>query len=405
MATYSYNFPVLITAQGLQPVAPANILTQLTANVALTNPGYTNNLPGSLIEDVSSTDVAAIALCNQAQIDLGNSLSPNGSNQPLLLQLGTVAGIPMGTPTFVNVGVTFTGTPGYLVTQGTLVSDGTYTYSTNAPVIVPSSGPSAVVTAIAVNSSQTVVPGASTVTAIRTSVPGSYTLTVTNPSAGNPATAVESWQSYRARVLQGGLAACVGTARFIKTLSGQVPGIVPRLINVQQASPGIRVIIGGTFDPYVMALAILQSVADPSELVGSAVSSGRNVTANVIDYPDIYTVEWVSPPAQVVTMTVTWNTSASSFSGGAAFPSLTIAPMAAYINALSVSQPINLLELTAIFQQSIAAVLDPNLLTRLVFSVFINSTLTPPATGYSSIAGDPESYFTCAATAITVVQG
>lgn len=404
MAAYSYNFPVIITAQGLQPVAPADILAQLTANVSLTNPGYTNNLPASLIEDVSSTDVEAIALCNQAQIDLGNSLTVNGSNQPLLLQLGTVAGIPMGTPTFVNVGVQFTGTAGYLVTKGTLVSDGTYTYATNAATIVPSSGPSALVTAIAVNSSQTVVPAAGTVTMVRTSVPSSYTLTVTNPAAGNPATAVESWQSYRARVLQAGLAAGVGTARFIKTLVGQVPGIVPRLIGVQQASPGIRVIVGGAFDPYQMALAILQSVADPSELVGHA-AGGSNVTANVIDYPDIYTVEWVSPPAQVVTMTVTWNTSATNFSGGSAFPTLTMAPMAAYINALTVGQPINLLELTAIFQQAIAAVLDPNLLTRLVFSVFINGTLTPPASGYSSIPGDPESYFTCAANAITVVQG
>ena len=404
MASYSYNFPVLITAQGLQPVAPANILAQLTANVALTNPGYTNNLPGSLIEDVASTDVAAIALCNQAQIDLGNSLTPNGANQPLLLQIGTATGIPMGTPTFVNVGVQFSGTAGYLVAKGTLVSDGTYTYATNASTIIPSSGPSSVVTAVAVNTSQTVVPAANTVTAVRTSVPASYTLTVTNPSAGNPATPVESWQSYRSRVLQGNLAACVGTARFIKTLVGQVSGIVPRLICVQQASPGIRVIVGGTFDPYQMALAILQSVADPSELVGAA-AGGTTVTTNVIDYPDIYTVTSVTPVAQVVTMTVTWNTSAASFSGGSSFPTLTIAPMAAYINALATAQPINLLELTAIFQQAVASVLDPNLLTRLVFSVYINGTLTPPASGYSSIAGNSEGYFTCAATGITVVQG
>ena len=404
MATYSYNFPVLVTAQGLQPVAPANILSQLTANVALTNPGYTNNLPGSLIEDVSSTDVAAIALCDQARVDLGNSLTPNGSNQPLLLQIGTVSGIPMGTPTFVNVGVQFSGTAGYLVPKGTLVSDGTYTYATNATTIIPSSGPSSVVTAIAVNTSQTAVPGAGTVTIMRTSVPSSYTVTVTNPSGGNPAAPVESWQSYRARVLQGNLAACVGTARFIKTLVGQVPSIVPRLIGVQQASPGIRVIVGGTFDPYQMALAILQSVADPSELVGAA-AGGTTVTTNVIDYPDIYTVTSVTPVAQTVTMTVTWNTSATNFSGGSSFPTLTIAPMAAYINALTVAQPINLLELTAIFQQAIAAVLDPNLLTRLVFSVYINGTLTPPATGYSSIAGNSEGYFTCAATGITVVQG
>src|SRR6185312_2109718 len=147
MATYSYNFPVIITAQGLQPQSPASLLSQLTNNVALTNPGYTNNLPLSLIEDVSSTDVAAIALCDQARVDLGNSLTPNAANEPLLLQIGATVGLPMGTPSFVNVGVEVSGTAGYVVTQGAIVSDGTYSYQTQAPVIVPTSGWSSTVLA------------------------------------------------------------------------------------------------------------------------------------------------------------------------------------------------------------------------------------------------------------------
>lgn len=404
MATYSYNFPVVITAQGLQPQTPASLLSQLTSNVALTNPGYTNNLPGSLIEDISSTDVAAIALCDLAKVDLVNSLNANAANEPLLIQLGQVAGVPMGTPSFVNVGVEFSGTAGYLVTKGTIVSDGTYSYATQAPVIIPSSGPSSVVTAIALNSSQTAVPVANSVTQLKTSVPSGYTVTVTNPVAGNPSQAAETFQSYRGRVLQANLAASVGTGRYIKTLVGAVPGIVPRLIGVQQASPGIRVIVGGSPDPYQLALAILQSVADPSELVGHA-AGGTTVTTNVVDYPDTYSVVSVAPVAQTVTMTVTWNTSLTSFSGGSAFPSLTVGPLAAYINQLYVGQPINLLEMTYIFQQAIAGTLDPNLLTRLVFSIYINATLTPPAAGYSDIPGDAEGYFTCATSGVTVVQG
>lgn len=401
--SYSYNFPVVITAQGLQPQTPASLLSQLTSNVALTNPGYTSNLPGSLIEDISSTDVAAIALCDLARVDLVNSLNPYVANEPLLIQLGQVAGVPMGTPSYVNVGVQFSGTTGYIVTQGTIVSDGTYSYATQSPVIIPSSGPSSLVTAIAVNSSQTAVPAAGVVTQLKTAVPAGYTVTVTNPSAGNPAQAAETFQSYRGRVLQAGLAASVGTARYIKTLVGAVPGVTPRLISVQQASPGIRVIVGGG-DPYQLALAILQSVADPSELVGHA-AGGTDVTTNVVDYPDIYSVISVTPVSQTITMTVTWNTSLSNFAGASAFPSLTAAPLAAYINQLVVGQPINLLEMTYIFQQAIAGTLDPNLLTRLVFSVYINGTLTPPASGYSDIPGNAEGYFTCAASGVTVVQG
>jgi hypothetical protein len=406
MATYSYNFPVIITAQGLQPQTPASLLSQLTANVALTNPGYKNNLPGSLIEDVSSTDVAAIALCDQARVDLGNSLTPNAANEPLLLQIGATVGLPMGTPSFVNVGVQVSGTAGYVVTQGAIVSDGTYSYQTQAPVIVPTSGWSSTVLAIALNSSQSVVPAANTVTQLKTSVPSGYTVNVNNPAAGNPAQPPETFQSYRARVLQANLAASVGTGRYIKTLVGAVPGVTPRLIAVQQASGGgIRVIVGGSGDPYQVALAILQSVADPSQLVGH-VAGGTTVTTNVVDYPDTYSIVSVMPAAQVVTsLVVTWNTSLTSFSGGGAFPTLTIAPLAAYINQLIVGQPMNLLEMQAIFQQAIAGVLDPNLLTRLVFSVYINGTLTPPATGYSDIPGDAESYFTVVPTAITVAQG
>src|SRR5690348_8021837 len=107
MASYSFNFPVVITAQGLQPQDPTSLRLKLTSNVALTNPGYTANLPGGLIEDIASTDVGAIALCDQAKVDLVNSLTPNGANEPLLIQMGQVSGVPQGTPSNVSVVLQF----------------------------------------------------------------------------------------------------------------------------------------------------------------------------------------------------------------------------------------------------------------------------------------------------------
>ncbi|MHB8817313.1 MAG: hypothetical protein ACYDAE_29175 [Steroidobacteraceae bacterium] len=403
---YTYNFPIVIGPQGLLPQQPASLLSQLTGNVGSTNPGYTANLPGSMIEDFSSTGVGGIALCDQAKVDLTNSLTPYGANAPLLLQLGQVYGVPMGTPTTVNVGVQFiNSTPGYLVSQGTIVSDGTNSYALQATAAIATNGQSLVVPAIALNSAQTVVPAAGAVAQITSSIPPGIALNVTNPSAGNPAQAAETYQSYRGRVLQAGLAASVGTARFIKTLVGEIPGVVPRLIAVHQANPGIRVIVGGSGDPYLIGNAILQAVGDPTDLVGSAINVNRNTTVSLVDYPDTYSVLWVLPPAQTVTMTVTWNTSLPNFSGGASFPGLTQAPLAAYLNSLVSGQPVNLLMMNEIFKTAISGVLDPSLLTRLVYSVFINGVLTTPATGYSSIAGDPESYFTALSTGITVVQG
>src|SRR6185437_7072624 len=83
-----FDFPVVLTSQGLQPQSPAVLQQELLADVGATRPGYTANLPGILIEDVSSTVVAAIQLCDQAKVETVNSLTPNGANQFLLGQLG-----------------------------------------------------------------------------------------------------------------------------------------------------------------------------------------------------------------------------------------------------------------------------------------------------------------------------
>src|ERR1700674_533011 len=96
MATPPFNFPVVIGPQGLQPQQPADLLAQLLAAVAATNPGYTANLPGSLVEDISSTDVAAIALIDQAKVELVNSLTPLAANNFLLTQLGQIYGPTLG---------------------------------------------------------------------------------------------------------------------------------------------------------------------------------------------------------------------------------------------------------------------------------------------------------------------
>jgi hypothetical protein len=405
MTSTSFDFPIVLTANGLQPQSPASIQQQLIANVAAVQPGYTANLPGSLVEDISSTDVAAIQLCNQAQVELVNSLTPYGANEFLLLQLGQIYGVPFGQTSNTSVYVVFTGTVGYIIPNGMLVSDGTNTYQVQVGGIIASGGTSNPINAIAVNPGSFGVP-ANTVTIIQTSYPGSISLDVNNPTPGTPGGAAQTWYAYRALVLQSGLAASVGTSRFIKTLLAKVPNAQPNLVAVQPASGGLRVIVGGG-NPYDNAYAIFSSVADPTTLQGSAISSLRNVTVTIYDPPDTFNIVSVNPPVQTITMTITWNTSLSSFTGGAAFPSLVQPPLIAYINSLAVGAPINVLEMNALFQAAIAGVLDPNLLTRLVFAVFINSVLTPPGSGTYAVSGDPEgSFFTATnGSGITVTQG
>ena len=105
------DIPVVITSAGAQPTPPATLLAQLIALVASTNSGYTASLPGSLIEDVSSTDVGALVICDTARVETINSLSPYSANAYLLSQLGQIyigPGAAPAPPTNTSVYVVFT---------------------------------------------------------------------------------------------------------------------------------------------------------------------------------------------------------------------------------------------------------------------------------------------------------
>ena len=97
-----------------------------------------------------------------------------------------------------------------------------------------------------------------TVTQLVTSVPTGFSLICSNPEPGTPGVATgETEASFRARVLQAGLAASQGMARYLKTLLGQVAGVQPRLISVIQVpdNGGWEIVVGGG-DPYAVAYAI-----------------------------------------------------------------------------------------------------------------------------------------------------
>lgn len=473
------DIPIVLGPQGMVPASPAAIQQALLAAVAATNPGYTANLPGSLIEDISSTDVGAIVECNQALVELINSITPYGANDFILGQLGQIYGVPVGADTNTSVNVVITGpsgSAGFVIAQGFTVSDGTNQYIIPDGGIIGSSLSTPPLFAIAVNPGSFAVP-ANSVTQIVTSVPASVgTLTVTNPQPGTPGAGMPTQEQYRASVLQAGLASAQGMSRFLKTILGNVANVQPRLISVlQQSGGGWEIIVGGG-DPYQVANAIFTGLFDISTLVGSVlnvsgitnanpmvvttvlnhgyatgqvtsltgvspggfnytshaatvitektfsvaidstgfgayVSGGvvtpnlRNTTVDINDYPNIYAITFVEPPQQNVAIALTWNTDSPNFVNPAAVAQLGSPALVNYVNNLAVGQPINLFELQAVFQIAIASIIDPQLLTRMVFSVSINGVGTSPTSGTGIIAGDPESYFLTSATSISIVQG
>lgn len=388
-----FDLPVSIGINGPQPQSPATIKIQLLNNAMAGSPGLTGDLPGVLIEDVASTQVAGLSIFDQGRVAALNGVSPNLANAFILTQQSRALGIQLGLPTNTSVLVVFSGQPGYVIPKGFRVGDGTNVYQIVTGGIIGAGGSSLTLTAVSVSPGAFAVP-ANTVTTLLTSVPSIYGVTVTNPQPGIPALSAESWSSFRFRVQQAMLAATTSGPRLIKTLIGNVPGVPSNLIAVQSANGGIRVIVGGGGDVYQVAYAIFCAVGNPSILQGSAVNNNRNVEVTIYDPPDSYPIVYVNSPAQALTGSVIWNTSLANFTGGGAFASLTQEDMATYVNnSLMPGQPLNTQELNAIFTEDISGVLSPALLNRLIFEMSINGVLTPPGTGTFDVTGDPESYW------------
>lgn len=273
------TLPVVMTSAGAVPTAPSVIRETLTTLVSSTNPGYVNNLPGSLIEDIASTDVGAISLIDQSRVDLINSITPYGANDFLLNQLGQIYGVQRGVGSNTSVYVTFNGTPGFVIPVGFTVSDGTNQYTVQVGGVVDASGQSAALYCLATVEGSWAVP-ANTVTQLVTSVPSGITLSCTNQVDGLPGDTAQTNYNYRAQVLQAGLATAQGSPTFVKTALQQVSGVQPRLISIRNVDVNKWQIICGGGDPYDVAYAIFSSVPDISALVGSTLAISNFTHAN-----------------------------------------------------------------------------------------------------------------------------
>lgn len=477
MPAPTITIDITVGSTGAIPTPPQTISDNLVAYLVATVPGYTS-LPGLLIEDILSTEIAGIVLIDQAAVDAINSVTANNANPWLLNLLGQMAGVPQGQDTNTAVYVQFSGDAGYFIPAGFLVSDGTYTYSIQDGGSIASDGQSALLYAIATQPGSWAVP-ANTVTSLSTSVPSPYTLSVTNPGPGVASAGPQTTADYQAQVMLAGLASAQGAQRFLKTQLYAVAGVQQRLVSAVQINGGGWEVIVGGGDPYQVAGAIYAGILDISSLVGSTIaitgitnanpgvvttnlnhglvtgqanvdiagvvgmtgvnggpytvtvlspttfsfgvdttSSGawvsggvvtpnsRNLTVDLIDPPNVYSVPIVLPPAQTVTVQLTWNSNAPNAVSPAAVAQAGAPAIAAYINSIDVGpNPINEFELDAVFQAAIANIIATPYLDRLVWTVSIDGVEVSPVSGTGAIYGDPESYFTCQAAAVTITQG
>jgi hypothetical protein len=267
-----------MTSAGPQVTSPSDFRNGLETLIQASNPGYTANLPGSLIEDILSTDIAALSVMDSARVDLVNSVSPYAANPYLLVQLGNIYGVPLGLGSNTSVYVVFSGTAGFTINAGFIVSDGNHSYVVQDGAIIGAGGTSDPIYCVAVDAGSWAVPNG-TVTQLITSVPTGIVLTVTNPQDGLSATSAQTTAQYRSQVIQAGFASAQGMPTFLKTQLQKVTGVQQRLVSFRQVADKWQIICGGG-DPYQVANAIFKGAFDLGSLVGSTINVTNVTSAN-----------------------------------------------------------------------------------------------------------------------------
>lgn len=131
----------------------------------------------------------------------------------------------------------------------------------------------------------------------------------------------------------------------------------------------------------------------------------RTVTTNINSYPDTYTIPFVNPPQETVTVQLTWNSVSPNVVSPTSVAQVAAPALANYINSIPVGAPINEFELNAVFKASVENLVDHVYVTRLVWTITINGFPVAPNPGTGAVYGDPESYFFTTAANITITQG
>ncbi len=401
------DLPIIMTSAGAQPTPPKTLLSTLISNVAQKVPGYTANLPAGLITDLASTATGALALIDQARVDLINSVSPYGANEALLLQLGSIYGVTAGSGSNTSVYIVFNGPAGFVIPKGFVVSDGNFQYSVQTNTIIPSSGQSTHVYCLATSPGTWAVPEGS-VTEIITSVPASQPVTCTNPTAGLPGSDKQDIASYRAQVLQSGMFAVQGTPDCTVAALKNVEGTKDNLISYRQVQTDKWVVIVGGGDPYEVGYAIYQSVPDISRLTNDVVNpSGAAVdkrTIQITVWPDVYDVPYVEPVSQNAQVFIEWNTVSTAYVDPAGVKNAVSQNIVDYINGIPVGQPINIFEIQDIFLRSVSALVPPTLVSMINIEMGINGSIAPPDAGTNLVYGDTYKYFSTSAALIQVTK-
>ena len=105
------------------------------------------------------------------------------------------------------------------------------------------------------------------------------------------------------------------------------------------------------------SIGINTSASGTYQSGGVVTPNSRNMSVNITQYPDIYTIPFVIPPQQTLEIVLLWNTNATNLISPAAVAAVGQPAIVSYINSIPVGAPINLFELQAAFQAAVAPII------------------------------------------------
>lgn len=261
--------PVIMTSSGAVPTDVTTIRDTLDASITLASPGYTSRLPGTLVEDLLSTDTASVAACDQARVDAINSIPATTVNEYLLTQLGACKGILQNESLNTRAYVQFTGPPGVLIPKGFQVSDGVHIYSVATTTVISSTGSATSLSMVVAQDSGVWDIAIGSINQV-INQPTQGTITVSNPVIGLPYSQ-ESMDEYRSRVLTADSMGVQGSPAYIKSQLASVSGVILRSLSVKAYGTGYLVCAAGG-DIMDIASALYQSIGDITLLRGSSIT-------------------------------------------------------------------------------------------------------------------------------------
>ena len=199
-----------------------------------------------------------------------------------------------------------------------------------------------------------------------------------------------------------------GSAMVVESITNANPGVVTtnlfhgfstgQVIQINGAT-GMTGINGVNLTITVLSLTTfsigINTTSSGTYVSGSGIvtPNSRNQVISINSIPDTYTIPFVVPVQQTPVVAVTWNTIASNLTANTTVTALATPVIVAYINALEIGQPINVIELQTVVANSLVSVIPTEQLITLTFAVTINGQAIPPATGTQAIYGDPEGYY------------